>query len=197
MKCAEALEWLSVYSDMPADDPQRQAIDKHLSECEACAEQFAVWAASEHWVEEEADMEYSANPAAGFQMSSVMDRIYKEQDWLMPVHRRSQILSLRSRNMLAGIISFCMAIFLCALVVLLIRNGQSNMEEMSGLIPTVLAGSEQSSWSTMSIELPVASVSDPMILHVVPTIPNYWIALSLFGVTFALLLLNWLTRVRK
>lgn len=198
MKCAEALEWISDYADMPIDDPQREAIDRHLEGCEACAEQFAVWSASMDWMEDEDELELDAEQASSSAASRVMDRIYEEQDWLMPVHRRSHALSLRSRQVIAGIIAFCMAMFLCALVFLLIRNEQSNIHAVSGLLPTALAGSDHSGLDAFDIELPVASnVSEPTILRVVPTIPHYWIALSLFGVTFALLLLNWLTRVRQ
>ncbi|WP_268623337.1 anti-sigma factor family protein [Paenibacillus alvei] len=198
MKCAEALEWISDYVDMPIDDPQREAIDRHLEGCEACAEQFAVWSASMDWMEDEVELGLDAEQASSSAASRVMDRIYEEQDWLMPVHRRSHALSLRSRQVIAGIIAFCMAMFLCALVFLLIRNEQSNIHAVSGILPTALAGSDHSGLDAFDIELPVASnVSEPTILRVVPTIPHYWIALSLFGVTFALLLLNWLTRVRQ
>lgn len=198
MKCAEALEWISNYVDMPVDDPQREAIDHHLEGCEACAEQFAVWSASMDWMEDEAELELDAEQTSSLAASRVMDRIYDEQQWLMPVHRRSHALSLRSRQVIAGIIAFCMAMFLCALIFLLIRNEQSNINAVSGVLPTALAGSDHSGLDTFTIELPVASnVGEPAILHVVPTIPHYWIALSLFGVTFALLLLNWLTRVRQ
>ncbi|CAH8714185.1 zf-HC2 domain-containing protein [Paenibacillus thiaminolyticus] len=197
MKCAEALEWMPVYSQLPEDDPQRLAIEKHVSECESCAEQYSVWAASEEWMEDDSDILVREASGSGFSPARVMNMIYEEQDWLVPVHQRSQTWSLRSRNMLAGIVAFCMGIFLCALIVLLVRREQSNIEDISGVIPTVVAGGDQSGWGNMTIGVPVASISDPVILQVVPTIPHYWIALSLFGVTFALLLLNWLTRVRR
>ncbi|CAH8771442.1 zf-HC2 domain-containing protein [Paenibacillus dendritiformis] len=197
MKCAEALEWMPVYSELPEDDPQRLAIEKHLSECESCAEQYSVWAASEEWMEDDSDIDVREASDSGFSPARVMNMIYEEQDWLVPVHQRSQTWSLRSRNTLAGIVAFCMGIFLCALIVLLVRREQSNIEDISGVIPTVVAGGDHTGWGNMTIGVPVASISDPVILQVVPTIPHYWIALSLFGVTFALLLLNWLTRVRR
>lgn len=197
MKCAEALEWMPFYSELPVDDPQRQAVEKHVGECESCAEQYSVWAASEEWVEDDSDIIVNETSGSGFTPARVMNMIYEEQGWLVPVHQRSQIWSLRSRNMLAGIVAFCMGIFLCALIVLLVRREHSNIEDISGLIPPVVAGGDQLGWGNMTIGVPVASISDPVILQVVPTIPHYWIALSLFGVTFALLLLNWLTRVRR
>lgn len=197
MKCAEGLEWISEYADMPVDDPQRIVIDQHLAECETCVEQFAVWSASMHWMVDEGRAELDTEPAGTLTANRVMDRIYDEQQWLMPVGR-SHVLSLRSRHVIAGIIAFCMAMFFCALIFLLIRDEQSNVNGLGGLVPAALAGDNRSGLGTINIELPVASsVSEPAILRVGPTIPHYWIALSLFGITFALLLLNWLTRVRQ
>ncbi|UHA72976.1 anti-sigma factor family protein [Paenibacillus sp. 481] len=194
MKCAETLDCISMYEDMPIDDPQRQVIEEHLSGCQACAEMYAVWAASEQW-EDELTSEPEWSASSPFQSNHVMERIFKEEDWLVPVHQRSQTFSLRSRKMLSGLIAFCLTIFLSSLTVLLVRSEQSNMEHLSGMIPTSVAGVGEG-WESVSINVPVAGVSEPVLLQVVPAVPHYWIALSLFGVTFALMLLNWLTRVR-
>ncbi|MNW18862.1 hypothetical protein D3C71_2185930 [compost metagenome] len=46
-------------------------------------------------------------------------------------------------------------------------------------------------------EVPVASISDPFVLKVVPAFPQYYVALSLLGLVMALLTLNWLSRTRN
>ncbi|WP_028544269.1 zf-HC2 domain-containing protein [Paenibacillus taiwanensis] len=197
MKCAEALDWISEYTDMPADDPRRLAIDNHLQECEGCAEQYRIWAASEEWNEDLMDWEAEDEvfERITFEPALVMERIYSEDQWLMPVHRRGHRMSPRTRNVLAGIISFCLAVFLCSLIVLVIRLEPSKAEPVTGLIPAVIAGSTDATTNAIIVDIPADSAIEPLLL--VPTVPHYWIALSLFGVTFALLLLNWLTRVKQ
>lgn len=194
MKCAAALEQLEEYFSMSVDDPQHIAMKQHMMECESCAEQFVVWSASEHWMEED-DADFHAEDAPSIPVSQVMERIYNEQPWLTPIHRRSHTLSLHSRQIIVGITAFFMAIFLCALVVLFIHNERLDSYETGGFMSIALAGSDH---SDLYIDLPTANdISEPTTLHIVPIIPHYWIAFSLFGVTFAFLLLNWLTRVRE
>ncbi|WP_195570937.1 anti-sigma factor family protein [Paenibacillus sp. 1001270B_150601_E10] len=198
MECAEALEWLPEYAGMPADDPQRLAIEQHLQECEACAEQYRIWAASEAWDESLVDWEEEEDCQEGpttFRPELVMERIYNESGWLMPVQRRGYRMSPRVRNTLAGIIAFCVSIFICSIVVLAIRADQEIPEmPTTGLVPTAVAGEVNA--GSIQIELPGTGASEPFLLHVAPTIPSYWIALSLIGIVFALLLINWLTRVK-
>ncbi|NMM54153.1 zf-HC2 domain-containing protein [Paenibacillus aquistagni] len=200
MECAEALEWLPEYAGMPADDPQRLAIEEHLLECEACAEQYRIWAASEEWDESlidwEDEEENELEVSSSFRPELVMERIYNESGWLMPVQRRGYRMSPLLRNKLAGIIAFCVSIFICSIVVLAVRADQEIPSiPTTGLVPTAIAG--ETSPNAIQIELPGAGTSEPFLLHVAPTIPGYWIALSLIGIIATLLLVNWLTRVRS
>ena len=101
--------------------------------------------------------------------------------------------------MFAGVVSFCLAVFLSGLLALAITADQSNAEPvLTGIIPTTIAGDTASPpFGIIEIDLVEQGVHDPILLQVVPTVPQYWIALSLFGVSFALLLLNWLTRAKR
>ena len=204
MECAEALDWVSVFSDMPADDPQRLEIESHLAYCESCAEQYRVWSMSEQWDEEMTDwslrtIDWEEAPVRQFRVEDVMERIYHDNPWFTPVHRRGKRMSPRMRNMFAGVVSFCLAVFLSGLLALAITADQSNAEPvLTGIIPTTIAGDTASPpFGIIEIDLVEQGVHDPILLQVVPTVPQYWIALSLFGVSFALLLLNWLTRAKR
>lgn len=47
-----------------------------------------------------------------------------------------------------------------------------------------------------TVVVPVASLSDPIVLRVTPAMPEYWVALSLLGLVMMLLITNWFSRVR-
>ncbi|WP_028593546.1 hypothetical protein [Paenibacillus assamensis] len=202
MKCAEALEWISVYSDMPEDDPQRLSIQSHLSVCEGCAEEYLIWAASEAWTDdlvESSLAEAEINGPITFDSSLVMDRIYSEQEWLMPVHRRSHVMSLKMRNILVGVMSFCIVVFMSSLIVMAVypNKAETGPSDQSGIIPTAIAGSNSTELDITIGDVPYSETSEPLILQVVPTIPEYWIVYSLVGIIIASLLYHYLARMRR
>ncbi|MGZ9584054.1 zf-HC2 domain-containing protein [Paenibacillus marinisediminis] len=203
MECAEALDWISEYADMPADDPLRQEIERHLQDCESCTEQYNVWNVSEQWDEDMTDWSLRAIdwdnevPAHQFRPEDVMERIYNDIPWFTPAHRRGNRMSPRMRNIFAGIVSFCLAVFLSGLLALAVTAEQPMAKPATGIVPTVVVGSVESEVSSIEMELPDFGANDPVLLDVVPTVPQYWIALSLFGISLALLLLNWLTRAKE
>lgn len=203
MECAEAIDWLSVYVDLPDDDPQRVAIERHIEQCESCAEQYRVWAVSEQWDDEMTDWSLraedwdSTSSAQLFRMEDVMERIYNDNPWFTPAHRRGNRMTPRMRNLFAGVVSFCLAVFLSGFLAIALSGGGSSVQLETGIVPTGIAGQEGTSSNFIEIDISEVGASDPVLLHVVPTIPQYWIALSLIGLAFALLLLNWLTRAKS
>ncbi|WP_152393941.1 anti-sigma factor family protein [Paenibacillus guangzhouensis] len=196
MKCEEVQELLGEYWDLPEDDAVRLHVDRHLEHCVDCTQQFRIWEESQTLIQEftapvdamyGADMDLSRN---------VMARIYTESAWLMPVTSRSYSFSMKIRRNATACIAGFMAIFLCSFLYLMIAGGPSDTDQLNQ-INALVGGDANISIDLNLSQIAVAYAGDPPILEVVPTYPHYWIALSLLGITFSLLLLNWLARVRR
>lgn len=200
MKCHEVQELLSAFWDLPEDDADRIRVENHLEHCAECTQQFKIWEESQQLIlkfTEESDI----IPGAGVDLSrNVMDRIYAESAWMMPVNNRTYSFSLKLRRNLSALIACFMAIFLSSFLYLMVMGGTSDadrLNQLTEMMPTVIGGDMSISADLNLGEIPVASIGDPPVLNVVPTYPHYWIALSLLGITFSLLVLNWLARVRR
>ncbi|CAM4219169.1 anti-sigma factor family protein [Paenibacillus tarimensis] len=201
MNCREAEELFGIVWDLPENDPERLAFEQHLIECEGCAEQFAIWEESEAMIRD-LSLEMPESAPIDHVNRGVMERIYKEESWLMPVTERSYRFTRSFRRNIAAAIASCMAMFVSGLFYFLFGySGNSSSNEvvkMTGLIETADANNPG---ATISLdyyqEVPVASISDPLVLQVVPKIPEYWIALSILGIIMTLLFMNWLSRTRS
>jgi len=200
MKCLEVQQSFGVYWDLPEDDAERRAVDEHLLACEACREEFLLWEESEQLIRSFSEFEEEAGPVdhVDHVNRGVMERIYAEDSWFMPVQGRSYQFTKTFRRNTAAIIAACMAIFIGGLFYLLTGNSNDvSVQKLTGLLETANAASDAALISnTFYADVPVASISDPIVLNVVPTIPQYWIALSLLGLIMTLLILNWLSRTR-
>lgn len=196
MKCEEAQGLLGEYWDLPEDDDARLRVDQHLEHCEDCTKQFKIWEESQTLIHELTETNEPFYITEMDLSKNVMDRIYAESAWLMPVTSRSYAFSLKLRRNVTAFVASFMAIFLVSFLYLMIAGGTSDvnrLHQMNELIP-----SDMNISTNLNLgQIPVASIGDPPILEVVPTYPHYWIALSLLGITFSLLLLNWLARVRR
>lgn len=203
MKCAEALDWISVYADMPTDDPLRIAIAQHIQECEGCAEQYHIWEVSEQWDEEMTDWSLravdwdSTAPIREFRPEEVMERIYSENSWFTPAHQSGNRMNPRMRNLFAGIVTFCLAVFLSGMLAIAVTSVNPEAKQETGIVPTVIAGTSNSSLSNLELNLSEHGAIEPFLLDVVPTEPQYWIALSLLGIAITLISLHKLTRARS
>jgi len=199
MKCLDVQQSFGVYWDLPEDDSERQAVDEHLLTCEECREEFRIWEESEQLIRQFSEYDDETGPVDHVNRG-VMDRIYAEQSWFMPVQSRSYQFTKTFRRNTAAIIACCMAMFICGLFFLLMGNDDSSSIEvakLTGLLETANAASDASLiGNDFYADVPVASISEPIVLNVVPTIPQYWIALSLLGMVMTLLILNWLSRTR-
>lgn len=201
MKCSEIQDYLMEYWDLPQYDPVRTQVDQHIAQCPSCAEEFKLWQESGELIHSASDLQV---PLSEVRMSeNVMNRIYQDESWRVPIPSRIYHISFKMRRNLTLVMSFFLALlFLCMYGTLM---NQPNEDEASfkAVLPIATAGSTQISDSTevgaSGIEgVPVASISDP-ILFTVSTIesdPNYWLALSLLGIVTTLLIMHWLSRIR-
>ena len=201
MKCEQAQELFGIYWDLPEDDRDRIALETHMLNCEACAEEFRLWEDSALMIRDLSREETIIGPADHVS-KGVMDRIYAEESWFMPVKERTYQFSNAFRKSVAAVIASCMAMFATAFFYLIFGTPQRDaaseqVAKLTGLLDTANASSDAAAISVEFYqEVPVASISDPLVLQVVPTFPQYWVALSILGMIMTLLTINWLSRTR-
>ncbi|MFS1512362.1 anti-sigma factor family protein [Chengkuizengella sp. SCS-71B] len=185
MNCKEAQESFALYWDLPEENFKRIKIDQHLKSCTSCAKEFEIWEKSHDFIHMTSSLEDDEHP---FEISknisgSVMDRIYMEESWKVPIQDRIYSLSFKFKRNITLLISFCFAIFVTSLFLSILNNFQANnvepAEPKSGIVTV----------ASINNPLPVEFISDP-------SFPDYLIVLSLLGVIGTILILNWFTRIR-
>jgi hypothetical protein len=201
MKCVEVQNRFPQYWDMDDDNEEWIAIEAHVLDCPHCSILFHDWEDTDEMLGELANEPSFFGPSEHINRS-VMDRIYAEESWLMPVPSKSYQFSRSFRRNLAIIIAACMAMFACAFFVFVFDyrdvTPQEEIMQLSGLMDTGnVTGDNSIMAAGFYAEVPVASISDPFVLKVVPAFPQYYVALSLLGLVMALLTLNWLSRTRN
>ncbi|AZN40734.1 anti-sigma factor family protein [Paenibacillus albus] len=200
MKCLEAGQLFGVYWDLPEDDIERKSVDEHLLTCAACREEFQIWEESEQLIRVFSEDSDEIGPIDHVNFG-VMDRIYNEQSWYMPVPSRSYQFTKSFRRNVSLIIACFMAMFVCGLFYLLTGTNDASsaqVAKLTGLLETANAATDSSVISAdFYADVPVASISDPIVLNIVPTVPQYYVALSLLGIIITLLILNWFSRTRN
>ncbi|RXZ80245.1 zf-HC2 domain-containing protein [Paenibacillaceae bacterium] len=198
MKCQDVCDAFGLYWDLPANDPERVAVDQHLLGCVSCAEQFRIWEECEAAIRDLANQPILLGPVDHINRS-VMDRIYSEESWFKPAKPRRKPLSALFRRNAYALVACCMTIFAIGFLYFLFgqQTGSSNVE-ITGMLDTVKANDGISLISTdFYKEVPMASISDPVVLKASPAIPGYLVALCLLGVLTTMLTLNWLSRTRR
>jgi len=198
MKCEEAAEWFGIYSDLPEDSADKLAVDLHVQSCKSCEEEFRIWEESTLLIHElPLDDETEAVPISSSQINKkVMDRIYTEQSWFMPATRRTYAFTFLFRKRVAGILAALLALFICGFLYTAFGNGMLN-DNAAGRESANAFAVSHSYGADIRLDVPVASLSDPILLNVSPAVPEYWIAFSIVGMIMTLLILNWFSRVRS
>ena len=200
MKCEDSVEWFAVYRDLPEGGPERHMVDAHIRECPACAEEFRMWEESAELIRElPADDAIAADGFATAEINrQVMERIYADDGWFMPAVRRSYAFSRGFRRKVAGLLAGLLAIFVLGFAYTAYERLHGDAGESAGVLETASAfGATHRAGNAMYVDVPVASLSDPIFLQVSPTMPEYWIAFSMLGIIMTLLILNWFSRVRQ
>jgi hypothetical protein len=196
MKCEEAGEWFGVYWDLPEDSPERLAVDLHVKGCPTCAEEFRMWEESAAIIHELPADDYTFDEPAATQWvnENVMNRIYSEQSWFLPAVRRTYAFSYGFKRKIAGLLAGLLAVFVSGFIYASVGGSDQSSQNYSGVMETADAFNSSFSFGD---NIPLAGLSDPIMANVTPTMPEYWIALSMLGIVMTLLILNWLSRVRS
>jgi hypothetical protein len=198
MRCEDASEWFGKYRDLPEGSELRLAIDRHIEECGTCAEEFFLWEESALLINEMSAEDIGMDDTTSHLVSqNVMNRIYSEQSWLMPASRRTYFFTGAFRRKVAGVLAALLAVFIVGFLYTSFGRAQGPDQQLAGVMDTAnaFAASHELN-SGIHLEVPVASLSDPIMLQVSPSMPEYWVAFSMLGILMTLLILNWFSRVR-
>lgn len=196
MKCEEVQETLGLYWDLPVGDSVKRSVDLHLKHCISCKQEYELWEESERLIRQFAfEEELEVAEAAENVNRAVMERIYTEDqlDWNL---RRTLFITRPLGSRLSAAIAACLAMFTTSLLYVLLDRGDDG-KETTGLLETANASSSGVFKASFSGEIPIARVSDPFILSLVPRTPQYWIILSVLGLVMTMLMMGWLARIRK
>lgn len=198
MNCNEIKPYLDSYWRLDEEDPLRIEIEAHIFDCEHCMCKVGYDAETFSFSDFSYDQVVSDASAVN---KNVMDRIYAEQSWYMPIASKSYQFSKTFRRNIAIIIASCLAMFSVALFFFIFdykKEVNTTIAQVSGVVDIAKATNE--SFATLAIykgQIPVASISDPIILQVVPAFPQYYVALSLLGIIMTILVMNWFTRTKS
>mgnify|MGYP000851878401 CR=1 FL=1 len=186
------------YWDGTADSADRLAVEAHLAGCSVCAEEFRLWEESAKLIRDmPLDEELADDETAAKLNRQVMNRIYAEQRWFRPALHRTYSFSRAFRLRVGSLLAALTGLFLFGLLYTLYERLHASSAPMTGVLETADAyeiGGRVS--NAVFIDVPVASLSEPIVLHASPAMPEYWVAFSLIGVVMTLLIFNWFSRVR-
>jgi len=200
MKCDEAMELLYEYWDLTADDPRRREIDGHIAECASCREQYEIWRQSTELIRS-THLEPVPTTSGKSISAGVMERIYREESWRMPLAWKTYSFSYRVRRNIMLVFAMCLALFAGSFIHSFLDDPLSSDDfaELTGIIETAPAMGDLASGKMSMFEgIPVASLSAPTVIRMGPiqTYADYLMAVSLLGFIFMLLIMNWLSRLR-
>lgn len=204
MRCENIQELFSEYWDWPESDLRRRRVDEHIGHCLKCEQEFRLWQESSALIKEAVQLCMPETIGGARIADRVMNRIYREDSWRMPVHRRVYRFSRRLRRRLTLVMSFFLAAMSVSLFAAIANPPEEEAQTFPAIMPVATAGTSSgggvqlASGGSVLEGMPVASISDPLVLRVGPAEsgPNYWMVLSLLGIVVTLLIMNWLSRIR-
>jgi hypothetical protein len=205
MKCDDIQQLFGIYFDLPDDDLRRKCVDEHILRCRDCAEEFEIWLESTSLIRSMHDIPQfprKSTPIA----DKVMNRIYEDESWRIPVTDRIYQIPYKLRRNLTAIIALSLAVFVVSFLFNLVYPSHSTMNALeaspSGFNQVASAagvGSGEgvvSAISSTAVASTSAIIVAPIKISYIHT-PDYWLALSLLGLISALLTMNWLSRTRS
>jgi hypothetical protein len=202
MNCSHIQELIGLYRDLPEHDLRRVAVDEHIRRCPACAEEFKLWEESYRLISQVGmNLDEPAIPRRSI-AASVMDRIYMDESWRLPVAERAYSLTKSMKYRISAVIGFCLALFISSFIYSLMTDDGQSHEAYAfrpGIVPVISAsGDNPTQLAMFSQEIPTASISAPFVLDIGPvdSYPDYLIVVSIIGIVCSLLIMNWLSRLR-
>ncbi|NEW06061.1 zf-HC2 domain-containing protein [Paenibacillus sp. SYP-B3998] len=208
MKCSDIQELFGVYWDLPNDDLRRLAVDKHIASCPKCAEEFQIWEESMLLIRS-VDLSRDLPDYEPMVSDKVMNRIYENESWRIPIPERMYAISYKFRRNLTAVIAFCLALFMFSFLFAIVYEGspQSSIASADNTLfdleaPQVLKSSGVESMNGHKMVDAVASLNpsfmEPLRFHVGPinSYPHYLLVISILGLVSTMLIMNWLSRTK-
>jgi hypothetical protein len=208
MKCSDIQELFGVYWDLPNDDLRRAAVDKHIATCPDCAEEFQIWEESTFLIRS-ASITKELPDYEPLVSDKVMNRIYENESWRIPVQERMYAISYTFRRNLTAVIAFCLALFMFSFLFAIVYDGapQSTIAAADNSLfdleaPQALKSSQTESMNGHQMFDAVASLNpsfmEPIRFHVGPinSYPHYLLVVSILGLISTMLIMNWLSRTK-
>lgn len=205
MNCKQVDELLHTYWQLDEENPLRIEIEAHMFDCDMCAAKLDLEPLSFPVLDCEESVVPSGSGSNISQQqisSTVMQRIYEEETWYMPIANKRYQFSKSFRRNVAIIIASCLAMFSIALFLFIfdyhLDFTASTATTVSGIVDVANAASNHNAHTSIyTSSIPVASISEPIVLQVVPQFPQYYVALSFVGIVMTLLVMSWFTRTRQ
>jgi hypothetical protein len=209
MKCSDIQELFGVYWDLPNDDLRRVAVDKHIKSCAACAEEFQIWEESTILIRS-ASIDNSAQGYVPDVSDKVMNRIYQDESWRIPIPERMYAISYSLRKNLTAVIAFTLALFMLSFLFSIVYDQSPESSFASADNPSFDLQAPQAldasgiseSMNGRTMISAVASLNpsfmEPMRFNVGPihSYPHYLLVISILGLISTMLIMNWLSRTK-
>lgn len=172
MKCSEVQEWLPLYWDLSEEDWNKKQVDAHLKHCPVCKADFKIWEDSNELIS--AQFPVVEHSTQGIISQNVMNRIYADESWRIPIPERMYSFSYRLRRNLNLVISFLLALFTISLLYSLLDTPTQSQatSEITRYVPVAVAPTGEdwiSAQSSTMQGVPVAGINDPIVWRINPT----------------------------
>lgn len=206
MKCSEIQDLFGIYFDLPETDMRRRQVDEHVARCEECREEFEIWRESTELILMAKDEPVPLLPTAPL-TRNVMDRIYKDESWRLPVANRIYAIPYKLRRNLTAFIALCLAVFMISFLFSLTDSGgkkSAEAETVSAYGFKQVARASANPADALNVHTMTRptlasagpTIIDPVKVGPIRTVPDYLLTLSILGLISALLTMNWLARTR-
>lgn len=208
MKCNEIQELFGVYWDLPNDDLRRAAVDEHIATCAECAEEFQIWEESTILIRTSA-MESELPDYEPVVSSKVMNRIYEDESWRIPVTERMYTISYKLRRNLTAVIALFLALFVFSFLFAIVYDGtpkstiaaaDNSLFDLQAPQAMVSTGSESMNGHKMvdAVASLNPSFMEPLRFQVGPihSYPHYLLVVSILGLITTIIIMNWLSRTK-
>ncbi|MBO2943167.1 anti-sigma factor [Paenibacillus sp. F411] len=198
MKCEEARELMEIVWDLPDNDLRVYRLKQHILTCSSCAMEYQSWEESLEMVQE---LKFEPSLASAEIMNrNVMDRIYRDFPWLVEENGPEKASGRIFRRRLSLWIAGFTALFVSSLLIFAFRGNiqKQAVEEIpsTGILPTGIAGGSDASGNSIHYDIPGpgSGIIDPLVAGIDPSQPQYWMILSIIGVSLAIYFLLRLNR---
>lgn len=197
-----------MYWDLPNDDLRRTAVDEHIATCAECAEEFQIWEESTILIRTSA-IENELPDYEPMVSSKVMNRIYEDESWRIPVTERMYTISYKLRRNLTAVFALFLALFVFSFLFAIVYDGtpQSTMAAADNSLydlqaPQAMKSTGAESMNGHKMVDAVASLNpsfmEPLRFQVGPihSYPHYLLVVSILGLIATIIVMNWLSRTK-